>query len=1660
MKKTGFMMMAAALLGWCAGAAEPADAPDVAQWSVVKLVQVGRDAMAKGDRTKARALAEAAVARDSGYADGWKLLGTLRLQAGETNEASQAFRTALLIAPRDPVINRELAWLLWSEDREKALASLDVLVESNVPDRDVVIRRVLSQLADGGSEAQALELYKRWKPAYSLSELGVSLYAGGRRLAAVPFLEAAWEAGENRSAVGLYLAQIESRRGKTSRVAECLKAALDTLPAAVSDEQSGLIWEGVLSLKAGSVSDDLWKQIEARYPTAQDKRVELADRFEKAAVTARRRSDGATTLLFYRQTLMLDPNRMAWADWHLAEERLLPVAVARTNLNALLARVSAPAIRDGITARIAHFQGDLEAAVQGYRKSLALLPDQLVLRVFLVRDLLASSKLEDARHELKLIEAQGRDDSGRTQRDLAEFWLEVGDVPRSVALDPTLLTRKAKSLLAENELEAAYTMAALAITNDAGNAEAWLQYGVVQGRRQQQAESKWALEKALSLKPDSVNAHQELGWTLWALGEKAPAVEAWSKALGLGIPDRERFVRQVVGRMAEEGQKELALGQHVKWLPDTTPLATGLDFFRSGRKKAAEIFLSRAWETGAERALTGFYLGAARAANGVVAGTPDYFSPYITSCVATASPVEVAQVTDALRICSVIPGSEKMLDALAVAVSNRPDLVAKVTDVYFSYGRDEAERGNFAKAIGLYEKALNRDPNRLNWIVAWNLTDRLQDVECGARLLSNLQARATAVAVRSGVAGKVAEQQGGYERAIAAYQASLDAEPAQVEIRKALFDCCLEIGDFERGRREVEWMEQQVEERRVPLRDMLAIMWTGLGEDQKALEVWQFMHLAMPQVPYYASELAMAQYRTGKGTAAVETLIRQLRSHPSTLGYEMLTQLLTALGRNVEAVEKAREGLRFANSVALRRNLAENLELVEPVGSTTTVVAARATLADEPGAVLPSLLLARALAASGQTEEAMSRHQEMLSRNPVFVPSLVFLRDQEIVAERPRHALPYAERLATSRPWDDMALRRYAMTLAEADGFSRAIRIMGPLARRDDKAVTALLLYADTTVYDYPGRNTAAQISAHIASLVSNGYTFVTSLPAPEGLGKTVMMVLVQPDRAVVEAVDAALQTHKAAAVMVVNPRGLKHALPRMTSPQRMAELRQTGRWQIGVTLPELGRAVVRADGVKGNPLTHRILVKGEQETLDAMAERVSDLLAAVAGGLGDGKERWLYYPGGDYGQLSLDAEPAVMAALSNAVAKSFTMALCRDDNGFITGNMDPLRLPAKVVPPSWTAAALEDHILRGNSVVRAQLELAKLLYWHGQSDAASHWFRKAAEAGANPYEVTYNLAANAAVMGDLAQTLEKSREALSLAPAGDMRSLALMEKALNMRRPTLTLDAAGWWDNEDRSYWKAGVDGEGPLKDWLRWQAGVAQHNWEQKGQGDEQATSVDLGFLAYVAPEVWVEAGLQEWLMDSLPDEIGWRARLRLPNHRLRGFVNFISRMEMMETVEALRAEITSHREGVETYSRLLDFWDCFADLSLTQRSDGNDTWWGSVRLIRRLKETPYLGIGYAGRYADSTTDAPEYWSPEELQQHQIYAAIHRTGVKWGVQLSGQSGYAQERDTDWRYVFGGKVTGVYRLTPTLSLGGDLQYQEGPIYNRTTAEAYLKARW
>lgn len=1478
-----WIILGVAVLGVIPGLATELSAKaDITTWSVVQLAKAGQDALAAGDTAKAKTLAEAAVSCDAGYAGAWRLMGTVRLQAGETNSASQAFRHVLMIAPGDPACNQELAWLLWNDDREKAIACLDLVLQSNSSDRDALIRRVVSLLAEGGQDAKALELFSRWKPKFSLGELGSSLFTDGQKLAAYPFLDAAWQAGENRPEVGLYLAVLDSGKGLGSRVSACLKAFLAKAPAILPANQDACLWDSVLGATNDSVMNELWGGIERRYPADVTRRQGLAKRFEDAANKVRRRKDLDTAREFYRQAVILDPNRSCWADWILLQEKKFHARDVSQQLAELAPRVSLPVIKEAIAARMAHYDGDFETAIAGYRKSLALNPAQLTVRLFLVRDLLASSQLEEARHEVRLVDTLNEKTAERTRADMADFWVEVGDVLHALELDRNVLIDKSQASAAANDFEGALRMAVMAVTNDAANAEAWRQMGIVQFRLQKYGESRASLEKALAIKTNDVIARQELGWALWALGERQKARDSWDQAVALGVPDRERFVRQVVGRMVEDGQKDWALELHARWLPGVTPLATGLEFFRAGQMKAAEPFLTLAWDGGADRRVTGLYLGRVRSMNGVTEGTPEYFLPFISSCLATAATAHVAMVLDGLRVCSGVAGADKVLDAVAGALSNRQDQASAVTDVYLAYARDERDRGQPAAALAFYEKALSRDPDRLDWPTAWNLAVRISEVSRGTVLLSNLVSRTGSLVVRDGVRAKLAELRGDCVAARAGYEASIKADPSQADIHHYLFDVCLKTGALDEARHEADWMEGRVAAGETHLRDTLAAMWVDLGEDANAFELWRVLHLAMPDVPGYANEMAMAQYRMGKGREAVEMLKDSVRCHPTLSGYESLVQVLTALGRPVDAIEFARQGLALNLSPSSRSNLVESLQALQESDSVTLTGAA----------------------------------------TPIT---------------------------------------------------SKTIHSIEPLAKCDEKSVTAALIYDHVTPFDYAGMNTVSQMASHVAYLEKEGFILADAVPGGSYPPKAVIMILVNPDSAVVDTLEAALQANRGRVIVLVPPENLSHPVPRKPSPARWAELQKTGRW----------RAV--------------------------------------------------------------------------ATTQSF---FYRDAAGFIVATPDLVRLPAKSVPSSWSAGDLIKHLRQDNPVAQARLEVAKLFYGNGQSEAASYWFRKAREAGANPFEVSLNEAANAAMEGDLPVALAKSRLALASAPQDDPRPAALLAKAEDMRRPTGSIRAAGWQDNEDRSSWKMGGVAEGPLRDALRWNAAVTRIDWEKQGMGQEQGTEADLGFIAYVAPEVWVKAGLQEWLMDTLPDETGWQACLHLPNPMMHGHIELTGGREMMDTVEALRKGITAHREGIEAYSRVDDLWDCFVDAARTERSDGNDTVWFDGRFVRRLKDSPYIGLGYDGQYADSTDKMPEYWSPQQLQQHQLYAVWRGAGVRWNSQVSGQAGVAKEQGTTWQYVWGARAATAYRLTSRLSVGGDLTYQSGPVYTRATVDAFLNFRW
>jgi hypothetical protein len=360
---------------------------------------------------------------------------------------------------------------------------------------------------------------------------------------------------------------------------------------------------------------------------------------------------------------------------------------------------------------------------------------------------------------------------------------------------------------------------------------------------------------------------------------------------------------------------------------------------------------------------------------------------------------------------------------------------------------------------------------------------------------------------------------------------------------------------------------------------------------------------------------------------------------------------------------------------------------------------------------------------------------------------------------------------------------------------------------------------------------------------------------------------------------------------------------------------------------------------------------------------------------------------------------------------------------------------------------------------VRARLELARVLYWHGQHEEAHAAFADAEAAGADRVDTLFNWGLNADRQGDIPTAVAKLRQARELDSESE-RIQHAVERAEERRRPQVRAGLQGWEDNEDRSYFQFGAVGDLFVADRLRLGAAADRNRWKTDGLGREYGTRLGLRSQWYLAEQAWLAGRVWNLDLDELSDRWGGDIALRLPNPLLSGFMTLMATREEIETVEALRADVDSQLYALRTYTRLLDTFDLFTDLSRNDRTDGNDTTMLEGRLLYRVKEWPYAGVGWRFRLADSDVDPADYWAPEELEQHQLHLNLRGVWGRLSGTLSGDAGYAREQDTDWRFVWGTRVEGELRLSGSLAITAQLGWFEGPEYERLHGGIGLTGRF
>lgn len=1189
---------------------------------------------------------------------------------------------------------------------------------------------------------------------------------------------------------------------------------------------------------------------------------------------------------------------------------------------------------------------------------------------------------------------------------------------------------------------------------------AWRELGVLHLRQGRHAESVKAFDQALKLKPDDATVLRDLGWALWTLGRRPDAVKNLEKAVDLDVPARDRVILQVVARLAEEGASAEALAFYRRTRAGAPLADVALDLARRGRLQASEPLLAEAWKARERPRETGLYLSYVRAVNGRSEGVGAQLAPFIET-VATATPEELELALETLRLSTTQPELPELMSRLEAALGNRPATDARITAILEKAADEQRVRGAPKQALTLFRRVLERDPNRPGWIWAYLLAEEQEGPARAAEWLAGFSRRATAPVVRTAVEGVQADRDNRPEAAVTGLRASVQELPAQPALRQILFRNLVRLGRLGEARAEALWFAAQVDEGETSLRSYLAEMWTRLGETEEALIHWRLLHLSRPEMVYYGVETAHALYRLGRPEEALTLLKGLADASPDARVFELMAEITAAQGRHAEAVAWAAKGLTAAPSQGLLRYHAENTEVVA-TNLPAALASARTFLDRDAGYVPMNLLAGRVMDALGQEQEVRGHYRHLLQRNPVFLPALNALRDYETKDFRYAAAVELARTRTEVQPEHPEAWRQYANSLAQYDRFVEALETVRRFARLPVEHAMPVLVYDRVTDGPYPARTTVAQIAAHVERLAKDGYVFVNDPAriADETATRRVMIILINPEARVVRALDPVLEKHGARVVFATHAGLPAGVVQGAASPDALAPLMASGRWRQASSGPEDLRAQpVTPAGVTGNPLTHPIVVNGGIEDATRYAERLDRLMQEAARPVAGLPARLLVYPSGDFGHRSLDAAPANLDRLREAVGRQFTHAVYFDDSGFCLPGQDPLRMPARVVPPSWDADALAQYLRLGNPLARARLELARILYWHGQHETANAWFARAEQAGADPLDVNFNWGLSAARQGDLPTALDKLAKARELDP-GSERIVRAMEQVKNRQRPAAHAFAGGWEDNEDRSQFQYGAYGDAFLNDHLRLGLMVDRNRWETDGLGEEEGTRLGARALAYLHPEVWLEGNVWRMDMDDLNDFSGGSAALRVPNPLFSGFLTFFAAREEIETLEALRADIRADYYALRTYTRLVNLFDLFANLTQTERTDDNNTTLLDGRLVYRLKEWSFASVGWRFRYGDSDRDPPEYWAPEELEQHQLYLNLRRDWNRVRTSLSGEAGYARERDTDWRFVWGARGDLDVNLTDRLSVNGEVGWFEGPVYERLNWRLGLTGRF
>ena len=694
-------------------------------------------------------------------------------------------------------------------------------------------------------------------------------------------------------------------------------------------------------------------------------------------------------------------------------------------------------------------------------------------------------------------------------------------------------------------------------------------------------------------------------------------------------------------------------------------------------------------------------------------------------------------------------------------------------------------------------------------------------------------------------------------------------------------------------------------------------------------------------------------------------------------------------------------------------------------------------------------------------DTAQAHADGLLARNDIQRDALESVLDISLQRHNFDEAAKISRRMAREYPYDLHYQLQSAVHSGAVSRFDRALPVAQSLSARGPNGAGMALCFANITSRPDGKSYTPQDVAGYLDQLGAS-YRMV-SLPeflgpapvdgATAALAKIPLLLVIGQTRPEeLQAIDAALAQRGGRAVLLVSRQSFIPGTPDdLPNSALLRRLVATGRWNLALT-DTMGRTIMDASGRMGSFWARRGMVNGRPETADEMKLRWASAMAEarqLALDQGFAVTAWMY-PGGDYGQISLDGDAEIRQAYTDAARQTFAVAFVPTANGYHTNSLDPLFVPVRNVYAQLDAKAIAS--MPQNHPTRLAVQTEGLLAsWHGQLPRAEMLLGRAATLGLSAADNAYYRASNALFDEDAPYANQLAREAKRLDP-DNPRTDELIDRAEHMLRPRASFSPHGWKDNAGRSFMEYELKASTFLQENLAIQGSVSDLSWKSDNNS-LHGHAVGIGLRYFPFKQHWLDLMVRDVQPDSgssfMEARAAWRGVYSVDTLRINGPYTLAYSRQSLETAESVKKGVYADRLALNTEARVLDWGVLQAEIFGVQRTDGNRTVGGTVSPRYIVWDKPQLQVGYLFSTADSDRNPADYYAPQQYVNHMAVASFD-VALFDQMHVRGFAGYgtAVSKNRSWEQVLRYSIDLNWVPADNWSLSLGYRRMELPDYN------------